>query len=129
MSSKETYFVAATIVTSVPTSPRTRSYAARSASGDTGDHALHTARLARPAVRKEESRVAGGAEVDALDLGHAFGPKGQLGGAPEVEVPAAEHARAVQGGERLRHLGPDLVAAWADRRADRGGDRARSQRT
>ena len=44
---------------------RTRSYAARTDSGDKRDHSLPAGEAAVAAVREEELRVAGGAEVDA----------------------------------------------------------------
>jgi len=104
MSSSETYFVAATIVTQLPTSARTRSYAAR---------------LAGPAVREEELRVARRAEIDALDVLDARRAQRPLRRRPEIEVPPVQHVFPERSREGLRHLGADLVAAGADRGPDR----------
>ena len=80
MSSTDTYFVAATTVTSGPTSARI----ARTARGSS-----HGRRRSSPggrsgrvaAVREEELRVAAGAEIRALDVLDAGGAKRPLGGA------------------------------------------------
>src|SRR5215207_10082323 len=101
MSSKATYFVAATIVTSGPTSPRIRSRFARTASGDTGDHTLDAARLARAAMREEAVGVAVGAEVDAVDVFDAGHPKRLLGRGPQVELASVEERPAVGGRKPL----------------------------
>src|SRR5712691_5527042 len=120
MSATETYFVAATIVTSEPTSARTRSYRSRTASGDIRDHSLTTRDAVVATVREEELRLARGAEVDALDLRSSGFAQHALAGAPQIEVApvddVAGEARAIRGAD----LVADLVAARPDTRADRG---------
>src|SRR5688572_14005884 len=120
MSSRAAYFVAATIVTSGPISARIRSRFARTASGDTGDHPLDAARLARSPVREEELGIAEGAEVAAHRHLDALGLERALGRRPKVELPTVDDVVSERGRERLRDLGADVVAARADRRADRG---------
>src|SRR3954451_10493487 len=114
ISSGLTYFVAATIVTSGPTSARTASYRARISAGDSTDHPLRAARPAAPPMREEEVGVAARAEVDALDLLDARTAQCALGRTPQVEDAAARQI----GVEACRHLWTDLVAARPDRRPD-----------
>src|SRR5262245_33577141 len=127
MSSSDTYFVATTTVTSPPTSARTRSYAARTASGDTRHHSLPSRRAAVAAVREEELRVAGRAQVDALDLLDAGRAQRPLGRGPQVELAARDDVAAERLPERPGDLLPHLVAARADARADARGERAAAE--
>src|SRR3954452_10787540 len=124
ISSIETYFVAATTVTRGPTSARSRSSRVRIVSDDETDDTLGTAHRPLPAVREELLGIAARAEVDPLDAVDAGAAEGALGRRPEVEDPVARQVRV----EPLRHLGADLVAARADRRADGGGESPAAER-
>src|SRR4051812_7773973 len=101
MSSNATYFVAATMVTSGPTSARIRSRFARTASGDTRDHTLDATRVARAAVREEAVGVAVRAEVHAMDVVGAGRPERAFGRGPEIEVAPVAETGAVGGCELL----------------------------
>src|SRR5262245_23262314 len=121
MSSTETYFVAATIVTSGPTSSRTRASRSAIGSADKAKDALCAARPARAALTEEQIGVAARAEIEPVDARGACVARRSLGRGPEVEDAAADdvvpEARLV----RACHLVPHLVAARADRGTyDRG---------
>src|SRR6476646_7183773 len=107
MSSSDTYFVAATTVTSGPTSALICLNRVRICSEDVGNHPL-TACASRVApVREEQVRVAGRAEIGALDVGDARGVQRALGGGPQVEPAVAEDVGAVPVAERPRDLVSD----------------------
>src|SRR5438270_1506102 len=120
MSGRSTYFVAATIVTSGPTTERTCSKRSRIASGDSTDHSLDTAGVPVAPMREEELRMVVRAEVDALDVLDASRTQGAFRRAPQVEVPIDGQVVV----EETGHLRPDLVAARADRGPDHGRLRA-----
>src|SRR5262245_27094966 len=128
MSSSDTYFVAATTVTPGPTSARTSSYRALICSGDVGDHPLPAGPPCVTAVREEQIRVAGRAQVRASHVRDSCGAQGALGGGPEVEPPVPHHLVTVTLAERRGDLLPDLVAARTDPGADRRRERASSER-
>src|SRR6266508_5241662 len=121
MSSTETYFVAATTVTSGPTSALIRSYRSRTSSGDKADHPLPAREALVPAVGEEELRPARRAEIHPLDP-RACRPQRALRRRPQVDVAATDDVAAEAAHERLRHLRTDLVAAWSDSRTDDGDD-------
>src|SRR5947207_2649332 len=128
MSSTETYFVAATIVTAGPTSAWMRSKFARTCSGDIGDRALAPGDAAVAAVGEERLGMAGGAlaePVDARDPGRA---EGSLDRAGQVEPPVADESRSEGGADGLGDVVLHLVAAGADPRPDRGRARAAAER-
>ena len=129
MSSSGTYFVATTTVTSGP---------------DLGADALvggadrrQATRAITPCtprgspVRRCEKKSSGLQDVQRskrstlVDAGRAQRP---LGRRPEVEACGRAARRRRTRRERLRDLRPDLVAARADRRADRGGLDAAAER-
>src|SRR5207253_3212196 len=70
------------------------------------------------AVREEELRVAGRAEVGPLDALTARFSERPLDRGPKVELAAADDVGAERLPERLRHVLPHLVAARPDRGAD-----------
>src|SRR5712691_1655828 len=119
ISATETYFVAATIVTSEPTSARIRSYRSRTASGDIRNHSLTTGDAVVATVREEELRVAGGAEIGALDVGYAGFAERLFRGVPQVEVAPVNDVAAEARAIRAADLVADLVAAGSDTGADR----------
>src|SRR5207237_3184384 len=121
-SSASTYFVAATIVTSGPSSPRIRSRFAPTVLADKPENALDATRLSCPSLGEEEVRVAGGAEVEAVDPGDAGRAQRPLGGAPEVELAVAQEPKAEGATKRLGHVFTHLVAARADSGADDRGN-------
>src|SRR5215204_3610151 len=130
MSSGETYFVAATMVTSGPVSARMRSYRSRTSSASNkAEDAVGSARPARAPLREEEVRVAERAQVEPVDALAPGGTERALGGAPQVQLALVHQARAEAGLERLRHLAADLVAARPDSRADGGRERPFSERS
>src|SRR6185437_3043876 len=88
ISGRLTYFVAATIVTSGPTSALTCSYRARISAGESTDHPLGAVDAPARTVREEAIVVAAGAEIEALHGCHPGAPEGALGSRPEVEHPA-----------------------------------------
>src|SRR6476646_10505474 len=124
MSASETYFVAATTVTSGPTCRCTSVRRERICSGDSTDHSLHAAGAAIAAVGEEELGVVARAEVEAVDATHARPAKRSFGSGPEIELAVVRQV----GVEELRHLRPYLVATRADRRADHGRLLARPER-
>src|SRR5512133_164399 len=126
MSGSETYFVAATTVTWPPMSPRIRSYAARTASGDVADHSLPTSDAAVAAVR-EEVAAAGRADVDALDRRDARVVQNAFGDGPEIEVAAANGGGAEPCAVGVGDVLADLVATRPDARTDRGGEARAAQ--
>src|SRR6476661_2137610 len=128
MSSSDTYFVAATTVTSGPTSALICSYRARICSGDVGDHPLAACASRVAPVREEQVRVAGRAEIGAVDVGDAGSVQRALGGRPQVEPAPADDVGAVPLAERPGDLVTDLVAAWADPGADRRRQPGASER-
>src|SRR3954451_15468236 len=79
-------------------------------------------------VREEAVRVAGRAEVGAVDALDACCAQGALGRRPEVELAVLDDVVAERLPERGRHLVADLVATGADARADRGREAPRPQR-
>src|SRR5436853_6952337 len=123
-SSIATYFVATTMVTSSPTSSRARSYRSRSASTDVGNHSLPAGSSLISPVREESVGIARRADVEAVDAHDAGGPERALGRSPQIEPPVARDVVAERLAKRNRHLLPHLVAAGADARADRRGERA-----
>src|SRR3954449_11020382 len=85
-SSSATYFVAATTVTSGPTSSRMRSYRSRISAGDVGDHSLSAGAAGVAPVREERLGLTGGAAVEAVDALDSRAVERALGARPEVEV-------------------------------------------
>src|SRR5262245_18727610 len=120
MSSTETYFVAATIVTSGPTSSRTRASRSAIGSADKAKDALGAARATGAAPAEEQVGVAARADVDAVDGRGARVARRALGRGPEVEDAAADDVGAEARAVGARHLVPHRVAARADRGADHG---------
>src|SRR4051812_12044315 len=118
MPSTETDFVAATIVTSVPTSSRTRARRAAICSADNAENSLRAARPARAPLREEEIGPAASAQVDAFDVGRAGVAGRLLRSRPEVELAVADDPVAEAAAEEARDLLPHLVATGTDRRAD-----------
>src|SRR5262249_36211196 len=117
MSGSETYLVAATIVTSGPTSAWMRRKRSPISSGDRTDDALDAAGEAVAAMREVEVGVIARADVDAVDAVDSRPAQRPLGGRPQIE-PAVGRQVVV---EEIRDLDADLVAAGADRGADDGG--------
>ena len=97
-------------------------------SADKPENALDATWLSCPSLREEEVRVAGGAEVEAVDARDAGRPQRALGGAPEVELPVADEAEAEGTAEGLGDVVTHVVAARADPGADRGRDETASER-
>src|SRR4051794_16888142 len=126
-SSGATYLVAATIVTSAPSSARIRSWFARTVSADKAKHALPAGDPVVAAVREEPLRRARRAEVDPVDARAAGGAKGAFGGAPEVELAVAHEPEAERATKRRRHLLAHLVAAGADPGPDDGAHEAAAE--
>src|SRR5579864_2353035 len=128
MSEIETYFVAATIVTSGPRRSAMRSWRSRIASGDVRHHSLPSCAGPVAAVREEAIAVARCAVAEPVDM-HASGCAQRTTDArPQVE-PAVVHDIVAEGlAERCRHLPPHLVAARPDRGPERSGEAARPQR-
>src|SRR6188768_1942629 len=100
MSSTDTYFVAATIVTFEPTSSRTRARRAAICSADNAKDALRSSWPAGPALGEEEIRAAACAEVDPLDRLRARVEGCLLGGGPQIELAAVDDAVAEALAER-----------------------------
>src|SRR5580765_2171862 len=121
MSSTETYFVAATIVTSGPTSSRTRASRAAICSADEAKDALGAARPAGAAFAEEEVCPAARAEVESIDGARSRVEGGPLGCGPQVELAAGDDPISEARPVGARDLIPHLVAARADRRPDDGG--------
>src|SRR3954447_4255491 len=103
-SSGATYFVAATIVTSGPSSPRMRSKFARTVSGDKANDSLPAGDPFVAAVREEPLGRARSAEIDPVDASTAGRTQGPLGGAPEVELAVAHEAEPKRAAKRRGHL-------------------------
>src|SRR3954454_393532 len=101
MSSTDTYFVAATIVTSGPTSSRTRSRRAAICSADKAKDALCPPRPTGAPLREEEVVATAGAEVDALDLARPRPSSRLLGRRPEIELAVLDDGVAESGPERV----------------------------
>src|SRR5262245_36570987 len=89
---------------------------------------LHPAGLAVAPVREEEVGTAGGAEVQALDVGDSRQLQRLVGRAPEIEAPVLDDRLAEARAERPGDVLADLVAARTDRRADRRGEPAFAER-
>ena len=68
---------------------------------------------------EEELGIAMRAEVHSLHFFDARFAERAIRGAPQIEVPAAQHIRPVGSGEGLGDVGPHLVAARPDRGTDR----------
>src|ERR1044072_1743644 len=101
-SSTSTYFVAATIVTCCPPSSAwIRSRFERMFSADNAENALDSTWLSGSPVREEELRVAGGADVEAVDARDSGRAQRALGSAPQVEIAPAQDAKAEPPPERL----------------------------
>ena len=117
ISPTETYFVAATIVTSGPTSSLTRASRSRTCSAEKANDALCAARPSRAALGEEEVWAAGRAEVDSLDIGGS----GALAAIPRRSRGRA-FRRARRGAEplaeRAGHVLSNLVTTGADRRSN-----------
>src|SRR3954468_10996417 len=118
MPSTETYFVAATIVTSVPTSSRIRARRAAISSADNAENSLLASRPARAPLREEQIGPAASAQVDAFDVGRAGVAGRLLRSRPQVELAVADDPVAEAAAEGPRDLLPHLVATGTDRRAD-----------
>src|SRR5581483_564027 len=128
MSSSETYFVAATIVTCGPTSSARRSYRSRTASGDVRDHSLPArASLVAP-VREEAVRMTRRARVDAVDVLAARRAQRPVDAGPQIEPPVDGDVCAERLARGRGNLLPHLVAARADRGTDHRGELPRSER-
>src|SRR5690349_20667483 len=100
MSSTDTYFVAATIVTSGPISSRTRARRAAICSADNAKDALSSSRPAGATLGEEEIRAAACAEIDPFDSLRARVEGRLLRGGPEVELAVAHDALAEALAER-----------------------------
>src|SRR5438094_5065015 len=121
MSSRETCLVAATIVTSGPTSSWTRAYRARTSSTDKANDALGATGLSGSPLGEEQILVARGAEIHPLDARHSRLEHRLLGRAPEVEFSVGDDARPEAFAKRTGDVLPHLVAAGADCRPDDRG--------
>src|SRR5207244_6131674 len=78
-------------------------------------------------MREEPLRLARRAEVEAVDVLDTGGAKRTLGRGPQIQLPVAHDVVAECLPEGRRDLFPDLVAARADARADRGGEPPRAE--
>src|SRR5581483_5196813 len=101
-SSTETYFVATTTVTALPTSSRSRAYRSRSVSDDVANDTLSAGPPVVAAMRDAAVGIARGADVTAVDVLDACGPQCALGRRPEVELSLADDVVAERLAERGR---------------------------
>src|SRR6266545_326572 len=129
ISSIETYFVAATMVTDGPTSALIRSYRSRTSSGDTREHSLYAARLPVAAMGEEQFRVARRAEVEALDARDARIPQRQFRRTPQIESAVTQDLAPETRAERVGDVVSHVVATRTDRRAHRGCERSTERRS
>src|SRR5919201_3956261 len=93
------------------------------ASDDVGKDALPAGAAAVAAVGEEAAGLAGGAVTGAFDLLHACLAESPLGRRAEIQAPVDDDVGAEAAPEGLRHLLADFVAADADPRPDRRGQR------